>query len=234
MLPPFADTATELIEKFGIDESLCRALAIISGHTKKIQQRSLLWAVEGYITVIMRVNMEITSVSYIWGILRRYFSPNLVEGVKGVKILNDKMGAAFDIPESLKDEMSEEILSTVNNRTFTVEFPTELPDLAEDDRSRMMGSQMGGMGQRGGYGNGMGNRGSRGGGYTGGYSNRGGNMNGGMGGGQGRRDYGEKPNHNKLFVGNLDFQTQDGALRQSFEGEGLSVVDSFIIKGSDS
>lgn len=185
---------------------------------------------EGYITVIMRVKTEISSVSYIWGILRRYFSQNLVEGVKGVKILADKQGAAFDIPESLKPEITEAMASGANNRAFTVEFPTELPDLVEDDRGRMMGSQMG-MGQRGGYGSGMGGRGSSRGGYTGGYSNRGGDMNG-MGGQQ-RRNYGDKPNHNKLFVGNLGFQTQDESLRDAFEGEGLGVVDSFIIKGSD-
>lgn len=176
----------------------------------------------------MRVKSEIQSVSFIWGILRRYFSQNLVEGVKGVKILKDKQGAAFDIPEALKDEITEAVATGANNRVFSVEFPTELPDLAEDDRSRMMGPQMG-MGQRGGYMGGMGQRGGRGG-YNSGYQNRGNDMNG-MGGGQMRRNYNDKPNHNKLFVGNLDFQTQDVTLRDSFENEGLGVVDSFIIKG---
>ena len=233
-MEPFAETARELVEKFGSEDSLCRALAIISGHTKKIHQRSLLWAVEGYITVIMRVKIDMTSISYVWSILRKFFSPNLVEGVKGVKMLKDKQGAAFDIPESLKAEITEAMAASGNNKTFTVEFPSELPDLAEDDRSRMMGNQMG-MGQRGGYGNGyqggMGNRGgySRGG-YTGGYNNRGGDRGDQSGGGARRNN--DRPNHNKLFVGNLDFNTQDVSLRDSFDGAGLSVVDAFIIKGT--
>lgn len=207
-------------------------MAIISGHTKKIQQRSLLWAVEGYITVVVRVKTEVNSASFIWGILKRYFSQNFVEGVKGVKILKDKMGAAFDIPESLKDEVIEAMATSATNKGFSVEIATELPDLVEDDRLRMMGSGMG-MNQRGGYGNSMNGRGSSRGGYNGGYSNRGGDMNG--GGSMQRRsnnNYGEKTNHNKLFVGNLDFQTQDMALKDAFENQGLNVVDSFTIKGS--
>lgn len=228
VLEPFLETAQDLIDRFGIEESLCRALAIISGHTKKIQQRSLLWAVEGYITVIMRVKTEISSISYIWSILRRSFSQSLVDGVKGVKMLKDKHGAAFDIPESLKSEIIEAMVTGGNSKPFTVEFPTELPELAEDDRSRMMGNGNS-MNQRGGYGNNQGGYGGRRDGYSGGYGNRDQNMGG--GGGSQRRNYGEKMSHNKLFVGNLGYNTEDVSLRDAFESHGLGVVDAFIIKG---
>ena len=257
VLEPFADTARTLIDKFGIEESLCRAMAIISGHTTKIQQRSLLWAVEGYITVIMRVKTEITGISYIWGILRRHFSQTVVDGVKGVKLIKDRHGAAFDIPEAMKSELAEANLTGGANKGFTIEFPPELPELAEDDRDRMSnmgggGGGRGGYGMRGGYGdrgsygnrsnsnggyqrNGGSNYGGDGGGYNsngrGSYGGRGGNM-GGSGGGGGGRSYGEKPNHNKLFVGNLDYSTDDSTLKDAFQNAGYGVVDGFTIKGS--
>lgn len=221
-----------MIEQFGIEESLCRALAIISGHTQKIQQRSLLWAVEGYITVIIRVKSEIQSISYVWNILRRHFSQAVVDGVKGVKMLKNKQGAAFDIPESLKGEVMEVLISSGANQPFSVEFPSELPDLVEDDRSRMMGQGMGMGGGRGGYGRDQGGY-SRGG-YSNGYGNRGGDMGRGRGGGGGggnSRYGGEKLTHNKLFVGNLGYDTAENSLRSNFEKQGLGVSDAFIIKG---
>lgn len=227
-------TSKDLIEQFGVEEAVCRALAIISGHTQKIQQRSLLWAVEGYITVIIRVKSEIQSTAYIWNILKKSFSQSLVDGVKGVKLLKNKQGAAFDIPESLKSEVMEILVSNGTNKAFTVEFPTELPDLVEDDRSRMMGQGGYGGGSGGGYGNrnyGNGNSyGNRGDGMRGG--GRGGSGGSGASGAGGNSRYGgEKLTHNKLFVGNLGYNTADNNLRGGFESQGLSVVDAFTIKG---
>jgi ATP-dependent RNA helicase DDX21 len=240
VLEPFAETAKDLIDKFGIEESLCRALAIISGHTTKIQQRSLLWAVEGYITVIMRVKTEVTSISYIWSILRRHFPQSVVDGVKGVKLLKDRQGAAFDVPESMKSDLFESTLTGGNNKTFSIEFPSELPELAEDERDRMQapsgrgGYGRGGYGDRGNYGrsNSAGNYGRNGygdgnSGSRGGY---GGNRGGSGDGMNTRRSYGEKPNHNKLFVGNLDYNTDDQSLKNAFENQGFGVVDGFTIK----
>lgn len=233
VLDPFKATASELVDKFGTEGALCRALAIISGHTKKINQRSLLWAVEGYITVVMRVKTEITAMSYIWNILRRQFSQNLVDGVKGIKLLKDRHGAAFDIPESLRPEMAESADGNNQNRSFTVEFPKELPELAEEERSFARPGQQPYYG-RGGYGQ-----------ANGGYDRRGGSVPprgaGGYGRGQShdagadgqRRRYGDKGgSQNKLFVGNLSYNTDDVALRDTFSDAGFNVVDSFVIRGT--
>ena len=84
VLIPFQKTAQDLIEEFTAEEALCRALAIISGHTKEIKQRSLLWAVEGYVTVVITTKEEVRSLSYIWGILRKNFTTNLVDSIKGI------------------------------------------------------------------------------------------------------------------------------------------------------
>lgn len=243
VLKPFQDTAQEIVDKFGVEEGLCRALAIISGHTKKISQRSLLWTVEGYVTVIVRVKTEVTAPTHVWNILRRNIDPKIVDAIKGVKILKDRLGAAFDIPNTLKEELLEAVSS--NPRIpFSIEFPSELPDLVEDERARMA---PGGYGNGGGYG-----RSNQSGGYTGGgyqRSNSAGGRGGGYqgpqqgqgngyqnGGSQGgamaqRPRYGEKSSQNKLFVGNLSFNTDDMALKNSFESEGLNVIDSFIVKG---
>ncbi len=217
------------MEKFGTEGALCRALAIISGHTKKINQRSLLWAVEGYITVVMRVKTEITAMSYIWNILRRQFSQNLVDGVKGIKLLKDRHGAAFDIPESLRPEMAESADANSQTRSFTIEFPKELPDLVEEERSMARPGQQPYYG-RGGYG------------QSSGYDRRGGStQRGSYGRGQSqdagdqgqRRRYGDKgSSQNKLFVGNLSYNTDDVALKDTFSDAGFNVVDSFVIRGT--
>lgn len=241
VLKPFKETAQEIVEKFGVEEGLCRALAIISGHTKKISQRSLLWTVEGYVTVIVRVKTEVTAPTHIWNILRRNINPTIVDAIKGVKILKDRMGAAFDIPNTLK----EELLAAVedNQRApFTIEFPSELPELMEDERAPMPMS--------GGYGNRYGRGGQQNGGYGGGYqrsqsaggrggyqgpnsgSQGNGYQNGSQAGGMAPRPrFGDKSSANKLFVGNLSFNTDDSALKDAFEAQGFSVTDSFIVKG---
>lgn len=55
MLPYFSDIANELIKEEGAEIALSKALALISGHTEKVQQRSLLCSMEGYITYIVRL-----------------------------------------------------------------------------------------------------------------------------------------------------------------------------------
>lgn len=180
----------------------------------------------------MRVKTEITAMSYIWNILRRQFSQNLVDGVKGIKLLKDRHGAAFDIPESLKSEMTDSADGNNQNRSFTIEFPSELPELVEEDRSMSRPGQQPYYG-RGGYGqtnsydrrNSSAPRGS-GGSYGRGQSqDQGGDM------GQ-RRRYGDKGGgQNKLFVGNLSYNTDDVTLKDTFNDAGFSVVDSFVIRG---
>ena len=199
--------------------------------------------------MVIRVKTEIVAMSYVWNILRRQFSQELVDGVKGIKLVKDKYGAAFDIPESLKSEMTEAATGNGQNRSFVIEFPTELPELAEDDRPRIGGDNRSGSYGRGGYnqsngggqgydrnrrgGGGYGNQNSSNGNGRSGSYGRGGNDQGGerrsFGGGGGGRD--KNAGQNKVFVGNLSYNTDDRAMKSAFEGSGFSVVDSFIIKG---
>jgi len=85
VLEPFKATAEDLVDQFGQREALQRALAIISGNTQPIKQRSLLWAHEGFVTVTVKTSDEVRSLSYIWGILRRNFTQEMVDSIKGMK-----------------------------------------------------------------------------------------------------------------------------------------------------
>lgn len=105
MLPYFEETAEVLKHKYGKNEALQRALAVISGYTKEIKQRSLLMSADGYITVVCETREEIRSMSFVWGLLRSNFSPDLVERVKGMKMLANGRGCAFDLAEEDKHEI---------------------------------------------------------------------------------------------------------------------------------
>lgn len=54
VLQYFNDIAEEMVEEEGAVKALSKALAFISGNTKKISQRSILCSIEGYITYLLR------------------------------------------------------------------------------------------------------------------------------------------------------------------------------------
>lgn len=84
--------------------SLCKALAFISGNTKKISQRSILCAMDGYITYIVRCPVEYQAPGFIFSFLRRNTSEDLADAVKGMR-RQSKNSAVFDVPESYKAVM---------------------------------------------------------------------------------------------------------------------------------
>lgn len=50
---------------------------------------------QGYTTYIMKQNWEMRSNSLIWSILRRHFSEEFVNGIRGMRMLKDKMVSPF-------------------------------------------------------------------------------------------------------------------------------------------
>lgn len=86
------------MKKHDPEEALCRALAMITGYTQKILQRSLLCSAEGYITIQIHCPRPIRTKSYMWGTLRRYYDEQLVEQFRGMKLLKDQSGVVFDLP----------------------------------------------------------------------------------------------------------------------------------------
>ena len=74
------------------------------------------------------MNTEARSVSFFWGILRRYVNEVNTEKIKGMRMCEDHMGCVFDVP--LVDK--ENILSQLSNLRYgEVKVLNELPRLVE-------------------------------------------------------------------------------------------------------
>ena len=214
----FADTVKEITERFSPDEAIARAIAIISGYTQTVKQRSLLCAVEGYITYIMEVDEVVRSTSYFWNILRKHFAPNIVEAIKGMKFLATHKGAVFDVKEEHK-EAFEEISETLERHHLHISQAKELPNFEERGD---------GYGNAGGFGgNAHGGNGYRG---NDNFNPRGGNnnsSNGNSGNGAANKD------ESKLFIGNLSYDTSEEQLRELVVAKGFQPVDVYLVKNFD-
>lgn len=152
-----------------------------------------------------------------------------------MRFLADRSGAAFDIPESFKDELWRFNMETHGHGPISVEFPYELPELEEDQGGNFgnfSGGRGGGYGGRGGsgyggrggssYGSG---RGAARGGSSGGYG-RGSSYGGGRGGGRG----GSAANDaHKIFVGNLPFDAQAADISDMFQKNGVTPADVYVV-----
>ena len=180
VLKMFKAPAEAMIKRFDGDaeKALCSALAYISGFYKQqFTSRSVLTGQDRQITVKIESNRPDgrMQVRDIFGILRKFWPPGLVDSIRVIKGMRSMNGGVFDLPEDRYGRFMdnyEHLLQAEHDRLdFTVDKCTDLPELAEDD------PQMGGGGWRndGGYGGG-GYGGGRGGGYGGG---RGGGFGGG-------------------------------------------------------
>ena len=123
---------------------------------------------------------------------------------------------------------------------FTIEKCKALPDLLDMDRDRGGGDRFsrGGFGgqqngySRGGRGGGFGggfggDRGSGRGGYGGRDSGRGGARGGGGGGG------GRGGSQNSVFVGNLDYNADQGSIEQMFRDSGLNTSSVRLLRDAE-
>jgi ATP-dependent RNA helicase DDX21 len=170
VIPFFLDAARELLEKAKADgrtkeDLLAQALAKIAGFTEAPKKRSLLTSAAGMVTgqVTLSGGGEIRSLSFIWQLIRRYIAEDCDEKVKGIRLLADKSGAVFDIPQEYEDK-----LNTVEPTDKRVKFAvlTKLPELVQMEVSRPEPKWRGGGGRQSGGGRGGGgfSRGGRGGG----------------------------------------------------------------------
>lgn len=150
------------------EDVLAQALAKIAGFTEAPKKRSLLTSAAGMVTgqVTLSGGGEIRSLSFIWQLIRRYIAEDCDEKVKGIRLLADKSGAVFDIPQEYEEKMN-----TVEPTDKRVKFAciSKLPELVHmevarpEPKWRGGGRSGGGGGGRGGGGGGF-SRGGRGGG----------------------------------------------------------------------
>ncbi len=99
VLPFFEEIADNIITNIGAKKALCKALAFMSGNLKKIEHRSLLTGGENLVTFQVKLSSEIHSPSYVWQLLRGATSPDVVDGVKNMRMLANFMGVVFDVSE---------------------------------------------------------------------------------------------------------------------------------------
>jgi hypothetical protein len=104
VLQYFNEIAEEMIMEEGATKALSKALAFISGNTKKISQRSLLCSIDGYITYLVKCPLEYQSPGFIFSFLRKNASEDLSEAVKGMRRVG-KRTAVFDVPEEMRGQM---------------------------------------------------------------------------------------------------------------------------------
>lgn len=190
VLPLFAESAQELIEKHGATNAVAAALAFVSGYHQGVPSRSLLSAMEGFTTLMFQIDREIQHPGYVRSIIKREFPELGYEDCRAWRMTSDHCGVVFDVVSS-KVEVKEDGQVLLagrpynGNRGVSLVSLKELPELAEREQRD--------------FGNGRGNGRSYGGGYGGGYNNNnnrnnrngngGGNYRNG-GGNRGRGGYG--------------------------------------------
>jgi len=155
----------------------------MSGYDKAMKVRSLMSASDGYFTCLYdSAGVVVRSATFVWNGLRNELDPRTVDSVRGMSLLADSTGAAFDLPVQFLKEVKEAAAKPGSQ----LKIATELPEL-------QVKQQYGGYGGGGGYGRNRFQRGGRGGrGRFGGGGNRfGGGRRGGRGrGGRGGRGRG--------------------------------------------
>ncbi|XP_010940916.1 DEAD-box ATP-dependent RNA helicase 7 [Elaeis guineensis] len=179
VIPVFQSQAEQLLSSSGLSavHLLAKALAKAAGYTD-IKKRSLLSSIESHVTLLLQAGKTIYSPAFAFGILRGFLPNEKIEGVKGLSLTADGMGAVFDVPA---DDVNAFTGGQENANMATIEVLKSLPPLQCKDQSR------GGDKRRGRFGGGR---------FSGG---RGGNGNSGRrnGGGHGKGDGGGRNRFNK-------------------------------------
>jgi ATP-dependent RNA helicase DDX21 len=93
-----------MVAEEGAVKALSKALAFISGNTKKISQRSILCSIDGYITYILKCPTEYQSPGFIFSFIKKNISEEVSESMKGMRRVGKK-SAAFDVPEQYRPHM---------------------------------------------------------------------------------------------------------------------------------
>ncbi|KAL0304160.1 UNVERIFIED_CONTAM: DEAD-box ATP-dependent RNA helicase 7 [Sesamum radiatum] len=180
VIPVFKAAAEELLNSSVLSptELLAKALAKAAGYTE-IKSRSLLTSMENYVTVLLQCGRPMYTLSFAYGVLRRFLPEENVESIKGLALTADGKGAVFDVAAADLDNF---LAAKKNAAGIKLEEVKSLPRLRERDQSR--GGRYG-SGGRGGFSNGRGgfSGGRGGGGGRGSFSNRkDGRFSGGRGG----------------------------------------------------
>ncbi|XP_038600031.1 nucleolar RNA helicase 2-like [Tachyglossus aculeatus] len=146
----FKQPARELIEEKGAVDALAAAIAVIAGVTS-VEQRSLLNAAAGYVTMTLQCSMELHTISYAWRSLKEQLGEDIDDKVNHICLLKGRMGVCFDVPQAAVQFIKEQWQDT---RRWQLSVATELPELEEPYRDGGRGGRGRGGGRGGGRGRG--------------------------------------------------------------------------------
>ncbi len=260
VLAHFDENAKEILEKYPAREAISRAIAIITGYTKNVKQRSLLSSSEGFITYVIEVAYEVQKCSILMDILRKNCDSAIVDSIKGMRVLKNRRGAVFDIKEDSKT-IFDKIAETLKAQGIVIYQVKELPEFNENDNYNNTPTVQGNNGyQRNGYGsngnnsNGYNTKSN----FTNGNSQASNQRNGSgaysnfqrkdnsshasyprKGSGsissvqQNGNDKSSNKDETKLFVSNLTPDTTDQHLKDFVEFKGYHPLDIYVVKNVD-
>jgi ATP-dependent RNA helicase DDX21 len=178
VIPAFKAAAEELLSTSGLSATdlLAKALAKAVGYTD-IKSRSLLSSMDNHVTVLLEAGNPIYSLSFVFGVLKRFLPEDKLASVKGMQLTADGTGAVFDVQS---EDLDAFLTGQENAGGVSIEVVKTLPRLQEAAQSngRFSGGGRGGYSGRGGGGRFSGRGGGRGGSRFG--------SGGGFGGGRGR------------------------------------------------
>lgn len=217
VLGHFEESVESILLEYDSKEALARALAIISGYTQGIKNRSMLSGGEGYVTFVVESDQEANSQSYFWGILRRNWPAHIADSIRGLRMLNTRHGCVFDIEEKFQAEI-EALAPSLEGRGVRVYQPKELP--AVEERSGFQGGGRENHHSRELRRPGFSGSGGHGGGYGGGHGNSG-------GGSASKKDY------RKLFVANIPPSCSEGDLGSLVKSRGYQPDDVYFLRNPD-
>jgi hypothetical protein len=124
--PDVSNSQSQLVEELGAERAVAAALAVITGHTKPLRQRSLLSNSDGYITVQFHSRQAIFSPTFVFNELRTAFALDetvhcyramdvprhsftficqVIESVRSMTITADNKGAVFDVSGEFKAQV---------------------------------------------------------------------------------------------------------------------------------
>ena len=67
------------------EEALQRAFAYMCGQNEDLKQRSLLCGLSGFVTYQIKTKEQFRTLSYIWSFLKKNFSDDVTQRIKGMK-----------------------------------------------------------------------------------------------------------------------------------------------------
>ena len=150
VLDLFKETATKLILDRGALHAVSIALAHLSGATKKIEKRSLITGDKGMVTLQFNSKIGEVELFDILNILSR-ITPNFKDKpIKNINFHKNGEGWVFDIPQDIYEKLQENYEADIKSgekETYTLQVPTELPELKENERRRSYNSAKSGYAQ---------------------------------------------------------------------------------------